>query len=396
MSSLQHVLILTREYYHPKLQRVGGTGVFNSVLAKELVKNGIKVSVFAVNKNTVSFDDQGVEVYSIKGIFERNFLLEFLRSVTGKIGFLKPLHFKIYEHEKKAIQKQLNNWIRTNNYKINLIETHDFEGMALCIDERIPYVIRCHGSWTVLEKYFNYKNVSQGRTHCEKLAFEKSRNNIVISNFSKRINERFFNIKNARLIYNGIDTDFFKPNATNSILAKSIFYLGNVSSEKGAELAIGSFLKVKKSFPESTLHFIGKVNLSDLYIQENIMKNNIQESVFFYGEKKKEEIVELISRAEIVYFPSKGENFSLSLLEVMAMGKPVICSDIDSFREIIVNNENGLIASGVSEFYMHTKKLFNDSELRTRLSENARETVVKQFDLKKMIQATISYYKEII
>lgn len=396
MKRINHVLILTKEYQHPELPRVGGTGIFYSFLAKELVKMGFKVSVVAVTKKEISFYDDGVEVISLKSIFTRNFLWEFLRSVSGKLNFLKTIHFKIYEHEKNVILRQINKWIKKNNYQFDLAETHDFEGMALCIDEKIPCVIRCHGSWTVLENYFGYKKGPEGRLHCEKLAFEKSVHNIVISKFSKSINEKFFKIRHPKMIYNGIDAARFTLDPEVKVIPHSIFYLGNVSVEKGAEIAIQSFLKLKKVFPETTLHFVGKVLLNKNFLEEIKNLYKVENSIIFHGEKNKSEVIKLISSAEIVYFPSKGENFSLSLLEVMAVGKPVICSNIESFKEIINEGENGLIAENAEDFYKKSITIFQDLELRSKLSKNARETILSKFTAEKMLHETLDYYNEIL
>ena len=89
-----NILILTREYKHPLLPPCGGTGNFNALLAKELVKRGHKVQVFGVLKTNIDFEDEGVQVHYIKSLFKRNVFLNFLRSITQKIPFLMQYHFQ--------------------------------------------------------------------------------------------------------------------------------------------------------------------------------------------------------------------------------------------------------------------------------------------------------------
>ena len=89
--------------------------------------------------------------------------------------WLEKLHFYIHELEKKDIAKQLQKHIKTNNLKIDIIEAHDFDGISLYINNKIPYTIRCHGSWSLLEKYFGYK-AEKGRVYCEKKALKKGKN----------------------------------------------------------------------------------------------------------------------------------------------------------------------------------------------------------------------------
>lgn len=395
MKEVKNILIVTKEYKTSLSPKVGGTGIFYSNLAQELVKKGIKVHVFLVSNKNFDINENGVYIHAIKDIFKADPFLEMLRSITGKVNGLKDLHFNIYLREKKIIANKIDLWIKKNNLRFDLAETHDFDGMALCIPERIPYVIRCHGSWSVLEKYFGYKKVHKGRIYCEKKAFEKARHIISISRYNKKINRDLFSIQHPKLIYNGIDPNFYKPDHSSCIIAQSIFYLGNISFEKGADTLIKAFLLIKKNYPQSSLHFIGNINGYDQFISKHITMPDIRQSVVFYGNRDSKEIIRLINQAEVVCFPSKGENFSLSLLEAMAIQKPVICSDIEAFTEIIQDSKNGLVANE-EDFAKKISLIFDDPNLRKKISYNARKSVEDEFAIDKMITETINYYNKII
>lgn len=395
MKEIKNILILTREYKYSNNQKVGGTGIFYRNLSLELTKRGINVSVFLISKNEFDICEDGVRIHSVKDFFKTNPLMELLRSFTGKFIFLQRFHYKIYLLEKIYICKKIKKWIKKNNLSFDLVETHDFEGLALSIPRDIPYVIRCHGSWSVLEKYFGYKNVHKGRIYCEKLAFEKSKNVITISQYNEKMNKTLFKIQKPRLIYNGIDEKFYKPIKNIKNIPRSIFYLGNLSFEKGADTLIESFLIIKKKYPDSSLHFIGNINHYEKLIKNTIKDTQVKNSILFYGNKNAKEIVELINQAEVVCFPSKGENFSLSLLEAMAIQKPIICSHLESFKEVIRDSYNGLIASQ-NDFHDKITLIFDDRKLNAELSFNARKSVENNFNIDKMVTNTINYYKEII
>lgn len=395
MEEIKNVLIVTREYKCSQGPKVGGTGVFYKNLCTELVKRGISVHVFLISKYAFTAEEYGVKITSIKDIFKANPFLELIRSFTGKIKALEQVHFNTYISEKKKISNTINAWIKKNNLHFDMAETHDFDGLALAIPEHIPYVIRCHGSWSVLEKYFGYKKVHKGRIFCEQEAFKKSKNIITISKYNETINKSLFAIKDPKLIYNGIDEKFYRPIPNAEVIPQSVFYLGNVSFEKGADTLINAFNKVKQNYPGSSLHFIGNPNHYPAYISENVKDPETRNSIHFHGNKSGSEIVQLISQAEVVCFPSKGENFSLSLLEVMAIQKPVICSSIDSFKEIIEEPVNGLIASE-ENFHEKISLAFQDGDLRDRLALNARKLIESKFGIDKMVDETIRYYQEIL
>ncbi|MDR2236829.1 MAG: glycosyltransferase family 4 protein [Chryseobacterium sp.] len=395
MKEIKHVLIVTKEYKCSRTPKVGGTGTFYKNLSEELVKRGISVHVFLISKYTFDIQEEGVTIHSIKDIFKSSPALELMRSFTGKMKMLEPLHFKIYLSEKKAISDKIKSWIRKNHLHFDVAETHDFDGLALSIPEGIPYAVRCHGSWSVLEKYFGYKKVHKGRIFCEKEAFKKSQHIITISKYNETINKSLFNLKDPRLIYNGINEHFYCPDETAQIIPRSVFFLGNVSFEKGAETMIRAFIQLKEKYPDASLHFVGRPNHYPEYVKEHVKDPEIRKSIHFRGNKNGQEIVELINKAEVVCFPSKGENFSLSLLEVMAVRKPVVCSGIEPFKEVIKDTVNGMIAEE-ENFHQKIGLLFEDEDLRNRISQNARKSIESGFGIDRMVDKTISFYQEIL
>lgn len=381
------ILLFTKEYNHPKVGHSGGTGVFYRNLAQELRARNHDVYVFGSCKKAIQFVEDGIQHYFVQHYFKKNKFAEFLRSSAGKINFLKETQTQFYEDENKYLVDQLEEFINKENLKIDVIETHDWDGTSLFLNRlNIPYTVRYHGSWTILQKYFGYKKVAFGKIQCEKKAATNSKNNICISQFSKRINTETFGLKNTHLIYNGIDYNYYKPEDTSERIPKSIFYLGNVSAEKGADIALAAFEKIKKQITEATLHFIGN---------SNGYEKDENKDVIFYGRKNSNEIKSLLDQAEIALFPSKGENFSLSLLEVMAMKRAVICSSIESFKEIIIDNENGMIAENADEFAEKAILLLKNKELRNQLEENARRTVINRFGIEKQMEETIKFYQKI-
>ena len=392
-----HILFLTREYKHPDLPACGGTGVFYMNLAHKLIKNGHVVTVFGVSKKEISFNDNGVNIYFIKDVFKRNKLLNITRSITKKISFISSSHLKIFEYEKKEIANKLKDYISSHNILVDIIETHDFDGLSLYLDNTIPYAIRCHGSWTILEKYFGYTKVQIGRKHCEKKAIEKAENIITISKFSKKANEELFNIKNTKLIYNGINTTEFQRDLSIPTIPYSLFFIGNISIEKGADVAFSVFCKIEKVFPQATLHFIGREN-NELKkeILDKTDELKIADKIIFHGFQQKEKAITLLNQAHIILFPSKGETFGLALCETMSMQIPAICSNIEAFNEIITPYKNGMVANNNSDFITKCIELFNDINLFENIKANSRKTVLDKFSLEMMTKTTSEYYTEII
>ncbi|MCX8533711.1 glycosyltransferase family 4 protein [Chryseobacterium luquanense] len=394
MKQIHHVLFITKEFQSEFQENTGGTGVFYKNITDSLVEKNIHVSVFGSSKKPFSIENDKLSVLFVKDYFKKYKFMEFLRSISGKIPFLKDLHFKIYDLEINYLEKELSKFIE--NKEIDIIETHDWEGISRSAESLpIPCVIRCHGSWSILRDFFGY-GAAKGKIHNEKLAFKNADNIITISQNNEKMVQQIFGDKNYQLIYNGIDTDIFKPQKNNPIIEKSIFYLGNISSEKGAETALNAFIKVSKIEKNVTLHFIGKETNLVNQLKEKISQEKLEQKVYFHGKKNRDEVIKLISQAEVVIFPSKGETFGLALAEAMALEKPVICSNLEAFKEIVSDGKNGLIAESEDEFADKICDVFSKKLFASDLAKNARKTIVEKFSSDKMLEETLSYYTKVI
>lgn len=82
-----------------------------------------------------------------------------------------------------------------------------------------------------------------------------------------------------------------------------------------------------------------------------------------------------LCRADVCVFPSKYEGFALGLVEAMAAGLPCLgFADCPAVNEIIVDGENGLLASDENDFAAKLKLLAEDASLRERLGRAAVKT----------------------
>lgn len=394
MNLIKNILLITKEFQSEFQENAGGTGVFYKNLEESLVHKRINVFIFGSSKKPFSIQKKHLSVYFVKDYFKKYFIMEFLRSVTGKIPFFENFHFKIYDLEIKYLEQELSKFISNKN--IDIIETHDWEGISRIAESfKIPYIIRCHGSWSVLNRFFGY-GAAKGKIYSEKKAFSNAKNIITVSQSNEKMVREVFGEKDYHLIYNGIDTDFYKPRESIKVKNKSIYYIGNISEEKGAVTAFNAFIKLCKQHPETTLHFVGKETELTIQLKKEISMHHLEKRIFFYGKQNSDEVVKMLSEAEIVLFPSKGETFGLALIEVMSLQKPVICSNLEVFKEIITDGIDGLIANDENDFAQKIQELLLNSKFALELSQNARKTVVEKFSLNQMVDNTLKYYSKIV
>lgn len=125
----------------------------------------------------------------------------------------------------------------------------------------------------------------------------------------------------------------------------SFLFLSSMRDVKGIKTLIDAFKIVKKSGYNIQLDFYGpiKKDLSQEYLKE--IGNTI--GINYCGEVKNENVLTVMSTYDVFVFPTEytGEGFPAVLVEALAVGLPVIASDMNYNGEIIKDSENGFLFS---------------------------------------------------
>lgn len=156
-------------------------------------------------------------------------------------------------------------------------------------------------------------------------------------------------------IYNSINYSFYKKHSVNiEEKEKYYLYVGRLSYEKGLETLINVFSSKK----HLNLKIVGTGPIMDkLY---NILNNNNITNVELLGYKKGDELYNIITKAYFTIVPSEWyENNPLSIIESLALGTPVIGSNIGGIPELIHNGNNGYL------FNYKDQKDLNDAIIKT-------------------------------
>lgn len=156
-----------------------------------------------------------------------------------------------------------------------------------------------------------------------------------------------------------------------------LFSVGELNENKNHELIIKAILECK----DLKLHYCiaGEGNKRS-YLENLVIENGISDKVTFLGYRK--DINELLSINDIFCFPSLREGLPVSLMEAMAAGLPVVCSNIRGNTDLIKDDEGGFLCSinDVDDFSEKIKILSQDKELREKMKKaNLRN--IKKFDI---------------
>ncbi|WP_371363032.1 Putative glycosyltransferase EpsD [Sporomusa rhizae] len=162
-------------------------------------------------------------------------------------------------------------------------------------------------------------------------------------------------------IGNGVDISHFDPSSIDQdrqiimmeemSLDKSnkiIGFIGRLVREKGILDLIEAFVLILRKFPNAKLLIIGdnrakdRANVVD-EINNLVVSNNLQSNVIFTGHRT--DIKELLAIMNLYVLPSYREGMPRSIIEAMAMGKPVVATNIRGCREEVIDGKNGYLVS---------------------------------------------------
>lgn len=114
------------------------------------------------------------------------------------------------------------------------------------------------------------------------------------------------------------------------------------------------------------------------------------------GEVPHELMGSLYERADLVLNCSHSESMPNSLMEAMAIGRPVLASDIPGNRSLIQNGINGLLYDGEEDFLNQVMRIRENEILREKLGRNAKEYIRTKFSPQQETESYMSIYRKLI
>lgn len=377
------IAFLTPEYPHAKTGTSGGLGTSIKTLALGLKAQGCSVLVLVYGqKKDAIFDDEGIAIHQIKNI-----------KLKGLSWYLT----------RKKLQKIINT-LHSNN-ELDVVEAADWTGITSFIQPNCPIVIRLHGSDTYFCHLDNRPVKWINKFH-EKRALQKANEHISVSAYTAQLTNRLFELnKNFTVIPNSINTSEFTYSEEAFTEYPVILYFGTLIRKKGLlELPL-IFNKVIEQQPNAQLYLVGRDsadiisgNSSTWLMMQPLFTKEALLNVTYFGGVPFDEIKKHIQKANMCVFPTFAEALPVSWIEAMAMGKPIVASDIGWATELIDDGINGFLVNPTDhlEYAAKINRLLQDEELRKKIGTAARNSAVEKFNITRVAKQSMSFYEKLI
>jgi hypothetical protein len=102
-----------------------------------------------------------------------------------------------------------------------------------------------------------------------------------------------------------------------------------------------------------------------------------------------------LATASVFVYKSDMEGLGSAALAAMAAGVPVVASNVGGLREVVESGKTGFLVSD-GDFATPVRRLLEDAALAARMSRAARERVQQQFSVERMVEKTVSAYREVL
>lgn len=201
-------------------------------------------------------------------------------------------------------------------------------------------------------------------------------------------------------IYNGIDlgrfavsVDAFAKRRELGIGPEEpvVLQIGRLSAQKGPLYFLEAGALISRQKPEARFILAGDGPLRE-DVERKARELGLSSRLSVLGWR--DDVVELLAASDVVTLTSLWEGLPYTILEAMAMKKPVVASDVNGCREAVAEGETGFLVPPrkPEALAREVLKLLKDKELARRMGEKGWERVRERFSLEAMIRAVENLY----
>jgi PEP-CTERM/exosortase A-associated glycosyltransferase len=202
-------------------------------------------------------------------------------------------------------------------------------------------------------------------------------------------------------VCNGVDVEYFAPQQhRDTELARQLGldnalvfgFVGSLYRYEGISWFVRAMTELKRSGVDFNLLIVG--DGEDLpEIARVVRELGLADCVRTVGRVPHDQVRRYYSVMDVMVYPRRKSRLTetvtpLKPLEAMALGKPILASDVGGIRELVEHEKTGLLfrAEDIQDFCRHARRLSEEEKLRRQLGERARQAAVQEKDWKVLVR----------
>ncbi len=387
------ILQITPQVPYPPIDG-GKRGIFN--ITKPLAERGHEITMIALSKRTDGDFSELKRYCSLEVLYHDSdhSTLKMVRNLFSSVPYT------VSKYHDKHIVQEIFNVLTREDFDIVHIDTLHCAYYGLLIKQKhdVPVILRLHDYATaMMERFASYERNIPRRVF-SKLQVLKltSYEGPVCSRFDRclvvseddeaKLKKAAPDVKSV-VIPPGVDTSYFTP-GDEVPEPNSILWFGALSWHPNFD---GLMWFLNEIFPRVLLRcpaarFV--IAGSGSGGKENFQRYPQTTFIGFV-----EDIRKAISKYEIAVVPLRiGSGVRLKLIELFSMGKPAVSTTVGAEGTGAIHGEHLLLADSPDGFADSIIQLFEEAALRRKLSRNARDLVLRQFDCNAIAETIETEY----
>ncbi|MDD3776978.1 MAG: N-acetyl-alpha-D-glucosaminyl L-malate synthase BshA [Actinomycetota bacterium] len=257
----------------------------------------------------------------------------------------------------------------------------------------IKYITTLHGTdITIVGNHASFFGIT-------KFSIEQSDGISCVSSYLKEATDRIFKVnKPMKVIYNFVDTSRYRRKKVPASEftdkgEKILVHISNFRPVKNVENVVKVFFQVHKKVPSKLLMVGDGPEIGNC--RQLVNQLDLKDSVCFMG--RQDDVVPLLSQADLFLQPSQSESFGLASLEALSCQVPVIGTSIGGLKEVIEGYGCGYVfdpydVQGMAEAAI---RILSVSGLREKMGRAARKRAL-DFDSNKIVPEYIDFYHQVL
>jgi|GEM_PF-1778048 len=310
------------------------------------------------------------------------------------------------DEKKFYVVSQMMHWLLQD--RIDLLHTHSYKPN---IYGRLAGLLCCQTGLKMIAHYHNYYDNKWAED--DSLIYEKQLasstdhffacSDSVANHAVERIG---MNKEQIEVLLNGIDLERFNTKYDRASIKvelgipldyKLIGTVGRICIQKAQDIFLKAAAIIQQSYPKTLFLIAGAPDengmLADLQKQAEAL--GIRDNVRFLGYVS--DIPRIYSLLDILLMPSRWEGFGLALVEAMAMGLPIVATDVGGILEVVIPNETALLVppDNADLLAKAVERLLTNEQLISNLSQAGRNRA-EQFSYRSIGQQAHQCYQRLL
>jgi len=201
-----------------------------------------------------------------------------------------------------------------------------------------------------------------------------------------------------RILLNGIDVNLYNPGInTTDQYCVSFSMIASMNREMKGHMDLIKAVNIvmQRNVDNIKFYMVGDGPLRKK-LESEVYRLNLDKCIIFFGEQG--DMIPVLKKTDVLIAPSHTEGISNSILESMAMEVPVIATEVDGNKEVVLDKVTGILVPVKNKHALANAILqyANNKALIYEHGHNARRRVAKYFSLETMRDAYMKAYMDIL